>query len=113
VTDATGRAQDQGRRHRRKGSPSPETSSLLADWYEALRDELRTVTVELRGTLPDPGLLPDPDAQPVRPALSRRNELVRHGVICATALGTEVDRRPAEPTVQSTRPRRRSRVDYG
>ncbi len=113
MTDAAGRAQDQGRRHRRKGSPSPETASLLAEWQEALRDELRAVTVELRGAMPDPGLLPDPDAKPIRPGLTQRTELVRLGVMVANALGTEVDRRPAEPTVQSTRPRRRSRVDYG
>ncbi|HEV8282333.1 MAG TPA: hypothetical protein VGQ02_10760 [Candidatus Limnocylindrales bacterium] len=113
MTDATGRAQDQGRRHRRKGSPSPETASLLADWQDTLRTELRAVTVELRGKVQPGGLLPDAGEVIERPSLTQRVELVRLGVMVANALGTEVDRRPAEPTMQSTRPRRRSRVDYG
>jgi hypothetical protein len=113
VTDATGRAQDQGRRHRRKGSPTPETTSLLADWYSALRDELRAVTVELRGALPDPGLLPDVQPERIRPKLSERVELVRLGVMVANALGTEVDERPIEDRGATPPRRRRGRVDFG
>lgn len=111
MTDAAGRPQDQGRRHRRKGSPTAETTSLLADWYSTLRDELRAVTVELRGKVPDPGLLPGVPQDPIRPKLNERVELVRLGVMVANALGTEVDPRPQAEAAPASRPRRR-KVEY-
>ena len=107
-----GRLATQGKSHKRKGAPSAETASLLAEWQETLRTELRAVTVELRGKVPDPGLGIVPVAAE-RPQLTDRIRLVELGVKVATALGTEVDRRPPEPETGPARPRRRARVDYG
>jgi hypothetical protein len=115
VTDAPGREQDQGRRHRRKGAPSPETASLLAEYQAAMRAELRATLVELRGKLPPPGL-DLTGAPPVaeRPSLNDRGKLWDLAIKLATQLGTEVDPAPARTAEgPRPRPRRAARIDYG
>lgn len=82
-----------------------------------MRSELRDLLAELRGKLPDPGLLPDAGpAEPVRPNLTERTRLWDLAIKVARELGTEVDanddgRSPQAPPPPSG-PRRR-RVDYG
>lgn len=81
-----------------------------------MRTELRGLLVELRGRVPDPGLLPDPDAKPQRPDLKERAALWDLAVKVARELGTEVDDRSVDPPGThdpSPRKRRRPRVDYG
>jgi hypothetical protein len=116
VTDAPGRPQDQGRRHRRKGSPTAETATLLAQYQAAMRAELRSLLTDIRGKLPDPGLgLIETD--PERPALSERARMWDLAIRVARELGTEVDQpdtgRPAETPPPPSGPRRRGRIDYG
>ena len=113
MTDV-GRAQDQGRRHRRKGAPSAETTSLLAEYQAAMRSELRAVLGELRGKLPDPGL-GLVNGEPERPNLTDRMRLWDLAIKIGRELGTEVDDRPANEGAQPATRRkwRRARVDYG
>lgn len=111
-----GRAQDQGRRHRRRGSPSAETASLLAEYQEAMRTELRAVLAELRGVVPDTGLgLDGPAAGPVRPKLAERMKLWDLAIKVGRELGTEVDGSRSDADAQPPTPRKRSRarIDFG
>lgn len=107
-----GRAQDQGRRHRRKGAPSPETALLLTDYQEAMRDELRTLLGDIRGHPPADGLGLI-DAQPVRPSLKDRAPMWDLAIKIGRELGTAID--PGADKDQPTEtPRRRTRkVDFG
>lgn len=117
MADDAGRAQDQGRRHRRKGQPTAETATLLAEYQTAMRDELRALLVDLRGSLPNPGLLDEPgaDLSPVRPALKERIPMWDLAIKVARELGTEVDAgKPTGDEPEAVTPRRsRRRVDYG
>lgn len=114
-----GRPQDQDRRHRKAGSPSPETASLLADYQAAMRTELRAVLTELEGVAAPTGLLDTEFTTAevrTRPSLADRMKLWDLGIKLGRELGTEVDPGPlpgAAPAVPPSGPRRRTRVDYG
>lgn len=114
----TGRPQDQGRPHRRRGAPSPETASLLLAYRAAMRAELRAVLDELRGK-PKPaglGLLPEAAVELERPSIEGRVRLWDLGIKLGRELGAEVDEPPAGGASEgagSARPRRRRRVDFG
>jgi len=112
MTSEAGRPQDQGRSHHRKGKPSAETTSLLADWQATMRHELRAI-VEAVGARAS-GLLPDVPASFVIPLDdARRDRLFDRGVKLGRELGTEVDVAPPVPEPTARRGPRRSRVDYG
>jgi len=118
VSEATGRPQDQGRRHRRKGSPSSETTSLLASYQAAMRDELRDVLRELKGTVQPTGLLDSEFTTSevrARPPLTERMKLWDLAIKVGRELGTEVDGSAATAAAQPPAPRKRSRarVDFG
>ena len=105
-----------GRRHdRKRGSPGPETSSLLERWQAALRAELTAVLDELAPVAPDPGLLDAqlPAAPPKRPDLATRQRLITLGVQVAHELGTELDQSERAWEGLPDTPRARARVDYG
>lgn len=118
MADDAGRAQDQGRRHRRAGKPSAETSTLLVRYQAAMRAELSGLLDELRGKLPPAGLLDDAGlaAEVQRPALKERTALWDLAVRLARELGTEVDPAAADhgttgAAAPARRPRRR--IDFG
>jgi hypothetical protein len=108
------RPQDQGRRHRRKGAPSAATLSLLGDYQDAMRGELRDVLTELAGSPAPAGLLDDAGAKrvTVRPPISDRMKLWDLAIKLGRELGSEIDP-PAPPTVVGPSKPRRARVDYG
>jgi hypothetical protein len=117
-----GRPQDQGRRHRRAGKPSAETTTLLVRYQAAMRAELSALLADIAGRMPDHGLLgaaPGEDIQPVRPALKDRAPMWDLAVKLARELGTEVD--PAggvggdTTPAAAAKPRKwaRSRIDFG
>lgn len=88
MTDAS-RPQDQGRRHRRKGAPSPATASLLAEWHTVLRAEMRQVVDAMaHGPFDDPV----------------RDKLIDRGIKVARELGTEVDAGVTAETPDAGRP---------
>ena len=107
------RAQDVGRRHRRKGQPSAETVALLESYRQAMRDELRDVLAEIRGKAPEPGLLPDAAGTVVRPAIAERAKLWDLGIRLGRELGAAID----EPELEAAPPRARARrpraIDFG
>jgi hypothetical protein len=108
------RPQDAGRSHARKGSPSRATLSLLADYQEAMRAELRTVLRDLAPVMPPPGLgLVQDEAK--RPSLADRTKLWDLAIKLGRELGTEIDPGPLEPAgpAKDREPRRGRRVDYG
>lgn len=113
MTVEGGRAQDQGRTHRRKGAPSAETSSLLVTYQAAMRDELRAVLAEIAGTVVD-GLL---GSDVKRPSLEVRAKLWDLAIKLGRELGTEVDPSPLPGTTpaetHSQKPRSRGRVAFG
>lgn len=115
MTDDGGRAQDQGRKHRRGGTPSTETTTLLAESYSAMRRDLRRVLVHTRGKLPSPGVgLDGRPLEPTEPSVTELRSWWELGKLLMTMLGTEVDDRPAsDAPVAATTPRRRRRIDYG
>lgn len=109
------RPQDAGRRHRRVGRPSAATLTLLEEYQEAMRVELRATLVEVRGSPPPAGLLVDVEAVNVRPTLADRTRLWDLAIKLGRELGAEVDVTPPAPP-QRARPAggpRRGRVDYG
>lgn len=91
MTEAAGRLQDQGRKHRRAGRPSPATVSLLGEYQDAMRDELRELLVEIRGRPLPPGLGLTPDAPAKRPSIAERGRLWDLAVKLARELATEID----------------------
>ena len=114
--DEAGRPQDQGRKHRRRTAPSPETATLLADYQAAMRDELRALLDDLRGAVPDPGLGLTEQAGRVRPPLKERAPMWDLAMKLGRELGTSIDASPAAATDASngSAPRRRPRrIDYG
>ena len=112
MTDGAGRAQDQGRRHRRAGKPTAETATLLDESYAAMRRDLRRVLVHTRGPMPDPGL-GLVEAEPVEPSVAELRSWWELGKLLMTMLGTEVDDRPpADAPVAATPSRRRAKVEY-
>lgn len=111
-----GRPQDQGRRHRAKGSPSPETRSLLESYQRAMRDELRGLLAELEGKPAPAGLLDEGRPGPVvRPVLEVRAKLWDLAFKLGRELGAEVDvpPPPAMPNPATPGRRRRARPDFG
>jgi hypothetical protein len=114
VTDDAGRAQDQGRRHRAKGQPSPATTALLVRYQQAMRDELAGVLDELHGAAPAPGLMLDgKPAGVVRPSLSDRAKLWDLAIRLGRELGTAIDVVPDAPAPTARRAPRRAPVDFG
>jgi hypothetical protein len=105
------RPQDEGRRHRRKGAPSAATLSLLADYQEAMRSELRTLLTDLQPKAQDQGLglvaMP-----PKRPPLAERSKMWDLAIKLGRELGSEIDPAPP-PVVRGPSRPRRSKVDYG
>lgn len=84
-----------------------------------MRDELRACLADLRGKVPDRGLLdaelPDPPA-PERPNLTDRARLWDLAIKIGRELGTAVDPSPDVGTPElgiPPRPRRRGKVDFG
>lgn len=112
-SEATGRPQDQGRRHRRRGTPSAATASLLADYHAAMRAELRACLGELGGAATENGLGLVP-AVVVRPPLRERMALWDLAIKLGRELGSEVDATPpaGDEGPAPARARRR-RVDFG
>ena len=117
MADEAGRAQDQGRRHRRRGEPSPETTTLLVDYQEAMRAELRTLLGDIHGRVPDPGLLDGvAPAERVQPSLKERAPMWDLAIKIGRELGTSIDpgRAPGGDPPSTPSPRRRtSRIDFG
>lgn len=114
MTEGTGRAQDQGRRHRAKGRPSPATAQLLARYQAAMRDELAGILDELAPKAPAPGL-GLVDMAPTRPPLAERARLWSLAMQLGRELGTAIDPGPdpdAPPPAPPAR-RRSSRIDFG
>jgi len=107
------RPQDAGRRHRRRGNPSPETAALLTAYQSAMRDELRAVLAELRGTPEPAGLMPDVVPALKRPSLADRMRLWDLAIKLGRELGTAIDAAPPEADGPAPAPRARRRVDYG
>lgn len=114
-----GRPQDQGRTHRRRGSPSPATRALLDRYHAALRDQLGALLDELEPKMPAPGLLDgELAATPQRPTLERAGKLWDLAVKLARELGAEIDPAPPQPSRGSqgsdaTGPaKRRGRVEW-
>lgn len=124
TTEDAGRPQDQGRKHRRRGRPSPETRRLLEAWQDTLRAELRAIVAALEATA-DPGLLPAAPGETAKPAIPledpRRDRFVDRGVKIAKELGASIDADPdpeagpgGAPATSTPRPRgRRKPIDFG
>lgn len=115
-----GRAQDQGRKHTRRGRPSAATRNLLTAWHGVLRSELAAIVAALEETkTKDVGLgLTDPDPPSLAVPLEdpRRDRYITRGVAIARELGQAIDPPDAgeEPGAPATTPRRRrGRVDFG
>lgn len=115
----TGRPQDQGRRHRKRGAPSSETSTLLGEYQAAMRDELRAVLLELRPVAPT-GTLELVDEPPKRPSLADRSRLWDLAIKLGRELGTEIDPGvgvggdpSGTPAAAGPRKWRRARVEFG
>lgn len=112
------RAQDVGRRHRRRGAQSPETRALLATYQDAMRGELRAVLAELEGTVAPTGLLDTEFTKAevrIRPDLAARTRLWDLAIKIGRELGSAIDADPV-PVVASpgaTAKTRRRRVDFG
>ena len=112
-----------GKSHKRRGEPSPETTTLLVDYQEAMRAELRTLLADIRGRLPDPGLHLLDDAiergdiaERVQPTLKERAPMWDLAIKIGRELGTSIDpgRAPGGDPPSTPSPRRRtSRIDYG
>src|SRR5262245_26309549 len=90
-----GRAQDQGRSHRKRGDPSPATRDRLDRWYDTLRAELDSVIAQLTAVSDQTTL--DGIAPPAIPLDdARRDRYISRGVTIARELGAEVDVRGTE-----------------
>jgi hypothetical protein len=113
--DEAQRAQDVGRRHRRRGAPSPATLSLLADYQAAMRAELRATLVELEGKAEPAGLLTIEGAAAarIRPSLGDRVRLWDLAIKLGRELAGEIDPvPPADDAAVAPRRGRTRRVDY-
>ena len=100
---------DRGRAHRRRGIPSAATRSLLSDFHDAMRGELRAI-LDALAAVASPGIVevvgPPPLVIPLEDA--RRGTLWARAVMLGRELGTEVDPPPATDTKPpEARPRRR------
>jgi hypothetical protein len=102
--DDPGRVQDQGRPHRRNGSPSPASVALLDRYRAELRAEIGELLDELR---PATGQLTLEGGAPARPALDRRRELWDLAVKLARELerGPEPDPTPERSPATARAPR--------
>lgn len=112
---AGGRAQDQGRKHRKAGRPSAATQALLVTYQDVMRRELRDLLTMIDGEeTPQLGL----DGRPLRtrPDLGDRSRLWDLAVKLARELGGSIDDgTPADDDAPApaASPVRRRRVDYG
>jgi hypothetical protein len=107
------RPQDVGRIRRRRGAASPETAELLTAYQSAMRDELRTLLVELAGKAPERGL-GLVNTERVRPSIETRKSLWALAIQLGRELGSAIDADPV-PLTPATAPRaaRRRPVDFG
>ena len=112
MTEPDARPQDAVRSHRRKGAPSPATASLLAEYQDAMRLELRAVLIELQGSEPPAGLGMVPAVR-VRPSLTDRSRLWDLGIKLGRELAGEIDPRPAAPDGPASTRARAKRPDFG
>ncbi len=110
------RPQDQGRKHRKRGTPSAATASLLAKWQDVKRRELESVI----GTFtPAPSAQTTLDGAPdVKPlAIATRTAWMDYGIKIERSLAGEVDEPPdpdaAPPTDTTIPPRSTRRARFG
>ena len=99
------RPQDAGRRHARKGAPSPASAALLERYQDAMRAELGDVLGEIRGTESPAGLLDGPVT--VRPPLKDRAALWDLAIKLGRELGASIDPTPVTTAVPLRGGRRR------
>lgn len=108
------RPQDVGRRRTKRGHPSAATLSLLADYQDAMRAELRALLVDLTPKAPPPNL--ELVAEPAkRPDLAERARMWDLAIKLGRELGTEIDPGPLTPAgpAKERAPRRSRKVDFG
>ena len=103
------RPQDAGRRHARKGAPSPASAALLERYQDAMRAELNAVLDEIRGAESPAGLLDGPVT--VRPPLRDRAALWDLAIKIGRELGASIDPTPV-PTAAPVRGGRRRKVEW-
>lgn len=107
------RPQDVGRRHVRKGSPSPETLALLTRYQATMRDEMRGI-LEALSAVKAAGLLDVAPELAIPLGDAQRDRLWDRAVKLGRELGSAIDADPPEaPTAQPATRRSRKRVDYG
>lgn len=112
-----GRPQDAGRRHRRTGRPSAETTALLSRYQAAMRAALASLLDGLEPPPPSGQQLLDGTPAPV-PGLSVKDAAPRWdlAIKLARELGAAIDPAPplggAAGPAPARRPARR-KVDYG
>lgn len=112
MTDS-GRAQDQGRSHKRQGAPSRQTARLLVAYQGTMRREMSAILAALNEPAPA-GLLPDAAPTFAIPLDDpRRDRLWDRAVKLARELGTEIDLTPAAGAAQPARRRSPRKVDFG
>lgn len=106
-----GREQDQGRSHKRKGDPSPESRRRVERWRDVMRAELDMIADALeakaKGLVGEDLVIPLDDP--------KRDRLVSRGIQVAKELGAEIDPASATPAdaPAGRPPKRRGRVDFG
>jgi hypothetical protein len=108
------RPQDVGRRRTKRGRPSAATLSLLSDYQESMRAELRALLTSLEPVPPAPGLgLVKEEAK--RPELAERARIWDLAIKLGRELGTEIDPGPLTPAgpAKERAPRRARKVDFG
>ena len=109
------RAQDQGRRHRRRGTPTGATSTLLTRYQSVMRIELTGLLDELEAT--EPAGLGLAGEVPKITGTAERAKRWELAIRLARELGTEVDVRPVEDVAAGApirmRPQSRRRADFG
>src|SRR5438045_2974930 len=101
------RPQDVGRRHARKGSPSPETLALLTRYQATMRDEMRGILEALSAVKPV-GLLDVAPELAIPLGDAQRDRLWDRAVKLGRELGSAIDADPA-PAASSPKTTRRSR----
>lgn len=112
TADAAGRPQDVGRTRRRKGSPSPETASLLTRYHDAMRAELRALLDDVAPKEADPGLGLVPE-KPKRLSVKDRGEAWKLAILLGRELGSAIEPTPPPSDAVTPTRRRGGKVDFG